>query len=67
MTAVNELLPEARYQRRMVHSERNILTKTNPRNREWAPDAFKAVFGMKSRDKALESVASTLSGLIVEV
>ena len=39
VAAVNELLPGARYQRCMVHFERNILAKVNPKNRDWAADA----------------------------
>ena len=34
VAAVNELLPGARYQRCMVHFERNVLARVNPRNRE---------------------------------
>ena len=48
VAAVNELLPGARYQRCMVHFERNILAKVNPKNRDWAADALKAVFSMES-------------------
>ncbi|KAB5602301.1 transposase, partial [Bifidobacterium jacchi] len=48
VAAVNELLPEARYQRCMVHFERNVLAKVNPGNRQWAADALKAVFSMES-------------------
>mgnify|MGYP004444214803 FL=1 len=58
VAAVNELLPGARYQRCMVHFERNILAKVNPKNRDWAADALKAVFSMESRDKALEKAES---------
>lgn len=58
VAAVNELLPGARYQRCMVHFERNILTKVNPKNRDWAADALKAIFSMESRDKALEKAES---------
>ncbi|KAB7788396.1 IS256 family transposase, partial [Bifidobacterium leontopitheci] len=58
VAAVGELLPQARYQRCMVHFERNVLAKVNPRNREWAADALKAVFAMESRDKALEKAES---------
>jgi len=56
--AVNEWLPGARYQRCMVHFERNILAKVNPKNRDWAADALKAIFSMESRDKALEKAES---------
>lgn len=57
--AVGELLPGARYQRCMVHFERNILAKVNPGNKDWAADALKAVFSMESRDKALEKAESS--------
>lgn len=58
VAAVNELLPGARYQRCMVHFERNILAKVNHKNRDWAADALKAIFSMESRDKALEKAES---------
>lgn len=58
VAAVNELLPGARYQRCMVHFERNILAKVNPKNRDWVADALKAIFSMESRDKALEKAES---------
>lgn len=58
VAAVNELLPGARYQRCMVHFERNILAKVNPKNRDWAADALKAIFSMESKDKALEKAES---------
>ena len=58
VAAVNELLPGARYQRCMVHFERIILAKVNPKNRDWAADALKAIFSMESRDKALEKAES---------
>lgn len=58
VAAVNELLPGARYQRCMVHFERNILAKVNPKNRDWAADALKAIFSMESRDKTLEKAES---------
>ena len=58
VAAVNELLPGARYQRCMVHFERNILARVNPKNRDWAADALKAIFSMESKDKALEKAES---------
>ena len=58
VAAGDELLPGARYQRCMVHFERNILAKVNPKNRDWAADALKAIFSMESRDKALEKAES---------
>ncbi|VUX33747.1 Transposase, Mutator family [Bifidobacterium longum subsp. infantis] len=58
VAAAGELLPGARYQRCMVHFERNILAKVNPKNRDWAAGALKAVFSMETRDKALEKAES---------
>ena len=58
VAAVNELLPGARYQRCMVHFERNILAKVNPKNRDGAAAARTAIFSMESRDKALEKAES---------
>ena len=58
VSAVGELLPGARYQRCMVHFERNILARADPKNRDWAADALKAVFSMETRDKALEKAES---------
>ena len=63
VAAVNELLPGARYQRCMVHFERNILAKVNPKNRDWAADALKAIFSMESRDKALEKAESVVKDM----
>ena len=60
---MGELLPGARYQRCMVHFERNILARITPGNREWAADALRAVFSMETRDKAsgkAESVAAEM-------
>ena len=58
VAAVNELLPGARYQRCMVHFERNVLAKVNPGNRDWAADALKAVFSMETCGKTLEKAES---------
>lgn len=58
VAAVNELPPGARCQRCMVHFERNVLARVNPKNRDWAADALKAVFSMESRSKALEKAES---------
>ena len=63
VTAVGELPPDARYQRCMVHFERNVLARVNPKNRDWAADALKAVFSMETRGKAsgkAESVAAEM-------
>jgi transposase-like protein len=60
---VGELLPQARYQRCMVHFERNVLAKVSPRHTRWAADALKAIFAMESREAALtkaEQVAAEM-------
>ncbi|EKE50770.1 mutator type transposase [Bifidobacterium bifidum LMG 13195] len=53
VSTVNSMLPNARYQRRMVHFMRDVLSKTPPSHREWACAALKAVFAMESRESAL--------------
>lgn len=47
------MLPQARYQRCMVHFMRNVLSKVPPTHREWASAALKAIFAMESRASAL--------------
>ena len=53
VATVGEMLPQARYQRCMVHFMRNVLSKVPPTHREWASAALKAVFAMESRASAL--------------
>jgi transposase-like protein len=53
VNTVGELLPQARYQRCMVHFMRNVLSKVPPRHARWADDALKAIFAMESRGSAL--------------
>ena len=53
VATVNSMLPDAGYQRCMVHFMRNVLSKTPPSHREWASAALKAVFAMESRESAL--------------
>ena len=63
VNTVGELLPEARYQRCMVHFMRNVLARVSPRHTRWAADALKAIFAMESRESALakaEQVASEM-------
>ena len=63
VSMVGELLPQARYQRCMVHFERNVFAKVSPRHTRWAADALKAVFAMESREAALtkaEQVAAEM-------
>ena len=54
VSTVNAMLPDARYQRCMVHFMRNVLSKVSHRHMTWAAGALKAVFAMESRDAALE-------------
>lgn len=63
VNTVSGLLPQARYQRCMVHFMRNVLSKVSPRHTRWAGDALKAVFAMESRESALakaEQVATEM-------
>lgn len=63
VATVNSMLPDAGYQRCMVHFMRNVLSKTPPGHREWASAALKAVFAMESRESALakaEQVATEM-------
>ena len=63
VSTVNSMLPEAKYQRCMVHFMRNVLSKTPPTHREWASSALKAVFAQEDRKAALskaESVAAEM-------
>lgn len=63
VSTVDSMLPDARYQRCMVHFMRNVLSKTPPAHREWASAALKAVFAMESRESALakaEQVAAEM-------
>ena len=53
VATVGEMLPQARYQRCMVHFMRNVLSKVPPTHREWASAAPEAIFAMESRASAL--------------
>lgn len=54
VSTVNSMMPDARYQRCMVHFMRNVLSKVSHRHAAWAASALKAVFAMESRQAALE-------------
>jgi transposase-like protein len=58
VSTVGELLPEARYQRCMVHFMRNILSKVSHRHMRWAADALKAIFASEAREAALDKAES---------
>ena len=58
VSTVGELLPEARYQRCMVHFMRNILSKVSHRHMRWAADALKAIFASETREAALDKAES---------
>ena len=57
-STVDSMLPKAKYQRRMVHFMRNVLSKTPPAHREWASAALKAVFAMESPESALDKAGT---------
>lgn len=61
--ALGELLPEARYQRCMVHFERNILCKTPTRRSKQVAASLKAIFSMENRTKTLEKAESVATEL----
>ena len=54
VSTVNSMLPDARYQRCMVHFMCNVLSKVSHKHAAWAASALKAVFAMESRQAALE-------------
>ncbi len=61
VSTVNSMLPNARYQRCMVHFMRNVLSKTPPSHREWASAALKAIFAQENRESAMAK-AGTVAG-----
>lgn len=61
VSTVNSMLPNARYQRCMVHFMRNVLSKTPPGHRDWASAALKAIFAMESRESALAKAGEVAS------
>ena len=52
-STVNSMLPNAKYQRCMVHFMRNVPSKTPPSHREWASAALKAIFAQENRESAM--------------
>ena len=65
VSTVNSMLPNAKYQRCMVHFMRNVLSKTPPSHREWASAALKAVFAQENRESAMAK-AGTVAGEMEE-
>ena len=65
VSTVNSMLPNARYQRCMVHFVRNVLSKTPPSHREWASAALKAIFAQENRESAMAK-AGTVAGEMEE-
>lgn len=61
VSTVNSMLPNAKYQRCMVHFMRNVLSKVPPSHRDWAPAALKAIFAMESRESALAKAGEVAS------
>ena len=54
VSTVNAMLPDAGYQRCMVHFMRNVLSRVSHKHMAWAASALKAIFAMESRESALE-------------
>ena len=65
VSTVNSMLPNAKYQRCMVHFMRNVLSKTPPSHREWASAALKAIFAQENRESAMAK-AGTVAGEMEE-
>ena len=65
VATVNSMLPNAKYQRCMVHFMRNVLSKTPPSHREWASAALKAIFAQENRESAMAK-AGTVAGEMEE-
>lgn len=61
VSTVNSMLPNAKYQRCMVHFMRNVLSKVPPSHRDWASAALKAIFAMESRESALAKAGEVAS------
>lgn len=61
VSTVSSMLPNARYQRCMVHFMRNVLSKVPPGHRDWASAALKAIFAMESRESALAKAGEVAS------
>ena len=60
----NAMLPDARYQRCMVHFMRNVLSRVSYKHMKWAAGTLRAVFATENRRSALdkaESVAAQMS------
>ncbi|KFI71956.1 mutator type transposase [Bifidobacterium longum subsp. suis] len=65
VSTVNSMLPNAKYQRCMVHFMRNALSETPPSHREWAVAALKAIFAQENRESAMAK-AGTVAGEMEE-
>ena len=65
VSTVNSMLPNAKYQRCMVHFMRNVLSKTPPSHGEWASAALKAIFAQENRESAMAK-AGTVAGEMEE-
>ena len=61
----SSMLPNAKYQRCMVHFMRNVPSKTPPSHREWASAALKAIFAQENRESAMAK-AGTVAGEMEE-
>ena len=58
VATVNSMPPGAKYQRRVVHFIRNVLSRVSHRHVKWAASVLKAVFAMENRRSALDKAGS---------
>lgn len=63
VATVGSMLPKAKYQRRMVHFIRNVLSKVPPSHREWASAALKACSPWNPRESALDKADAVASDM----
>lgn len=63
VSTVGSMLPDAKYQRCMVHFMRNVLSKVPPSHREWAAAALKAIFAQESREAAMSKAEGVAAGM----
>jgi transposase-like protein len=63
LSAVEEVLPEARYQRCVVHFYRNVFSKTPTRHRKQVAKMLKAIHAQESKEAALKKAESVIEQL----
>ena len=64
--ALEEVFPEARYQRCAVHFYRNVFSKVPPKKRALVAKMLKAIHAQESRDAATQK-ALAVTGLLIDM